>query len=94
MVDQNNRNKTVGEMHNIEGWTKWVFALVISIRNPEARFTFPGRGEEYSKLKWNFNHFTGVDYDAKTETNAIYKVGRRRKMYLTADSRRRQGLGR
>lgn len=24
MVDENNRNKEVGEMHNIEGWTKWV----------------------------------------------------------------------
>jgi hypothetical protein len=22
----------------------------------------------------NYNHFTGVDYDAKTETNAIFKV--------------------
>lgn len=22
----------------------------------------------------NFNHFTGVDYDAKTETTAIFKV--------------------
>ncbi|BEI84455.1 hypothetical protein CcaverHIS002_0410590 [Cutaneotrichosporon cavernicola] len=59
MVDQNNRNKTVGEMHNIQGWTK---------------FTFPGRGDEYSKLKWNFNHFTGVDYDDKTKTKAIYKI--------------------
>lgn len=25
MVDENNRNKEVGEMHNIEGWTKCVF---------------------------------------------------------------------
>lgn len=25
-------------------------------------------------MKWNYNHFTGVDYDAKTETTAIYKV--------------------
>lgn len=25
-------------------------------------------------MKWNFNHFTGVDYDAATETNAIYKI--------------------
>ncbi|OCF61510.1 alpha-amylase [Kwoniella mangroviensis CBS 10435] len=59
MVDQNDRNKLVGEMHNIEGWTK---------------FTFPGRGDTYSPLKWNYNHFTGVDYDAKTETKAIFKI--------------------
>jgi alpha-amylase len=59
MVDQNNRNKTVGDMHNIQGWTK---------------FTFPGRGDTHSKLKWNFNHFTGVDYDDKSKTKAIYKI--------------------
>ena len=52
-----------------------------------ARFDFPGRGDKYSKMKWvgrkktiasdlqNYNHFTGVDYDAKTETTAIFKVG-------------------
>ncbi|KAL7420645.1 hypothetical protein Q5752_004596 [Cryptotrichosporon argae] len=59
MVDENDRTKTVGETHNIEGWTK---------------FTFPGRGNKYSDFKWNFNHFTGVDYDAKTETTAIFKI--------------------
>ncbi|ORX40476.1 putative alpha-amylase [Kockovaella imperatae] len=59
MVDQNNRKKEIGEMHNIEGWTK---------------FTFPGRGDKHSPMKWNFNHFTGVDYDAKTETTAIFRI--------------------
>jgi len=24
MVDENDRTKTVGEMHNIKGWTKYV----------------------------------------------------------------------
>lgn len=37
MVDQNNRSKEVGEMHDIEGWTK---------------FDFPGRGDKYSPMKW------------------------------------------
>ncbi|EIW72207.1 alpha-amylase [Tremella mesenterica] len=59
MVDQNDRNKLIGETHNIEGWTK---------------FNFPGRGDKYSSMKWNYNHFTGVDYDAKTETKAIYMI--------------------
>lgn len=31
MVDENNRNKEVGEMHNIEGWTKYVFHWTKSI---------------------------------------------------------------
>lgn len=73
MVDSNDRTKLVGEMHDIDGWTK---------------FDFPGRGDKYSKMKWvrgavrrspcpdceNYNHFTGVDYDAKTETKAIFKI--------------------
>jgi alpha-amylase len=25
-------------------------------------------------MKWNFNHFTGIDYDNKTKTNAIYRI--------------------
>jgi alpha-amylase len=25
-------------------------------------------------MKWNYNHFTGVDYDDKTGTKAIYMV--------------------
>ena len=37
MVDENDRTKTVGEMHDIDGWTK---------------FTFPGRGDKYSNMKW------------------------------------------
>jgi alpha-amylase len=37
MVDRNDRNKKVGEQHNIHGWTK---------------FTFPGRGDKYSDMKW------------------------------------------
>lgn len=59
MVDQNNRNADVGEVHDIEGWT---------------RFTFPGRNGKYSEFIWNFNHFTGVDYDNRTGTKAIYRI--------------------
>lgn len=25
-------------------------------------------------MKWNYNHFTGVDYDSKTDTKAIFMV--------------------
>lgn len=27
MVDRNNREKKVGEAHDIEGWTKWVLRM-------------------------------------------------------------------
>jgi alpha-amylase len=25
-------------------------------------------------MKWNFNHFSGCDYDAATETKAIFRI--------------------
>lgn len=58
-VDEADRNKTISDLYDIEGWTK---------------FTFPGRGDKYSKLKWNFNHFTGVDYDNKSSKKSIFKI--------------------
>ena len=57
MVDQNDRTKDVGEPHDIEAWTK---------------FTFPGRQGKYSEFVWNFNHFTGIDFDQRTGTSAIF----------------------
>ncbi|KAK7047862.1 hypothetical protein VNI00_006190 [Paramarasmius palmivorus] len=30
--------------------------------------------EEINKLKWNFNHFTGVDYDENTGKKAIFRI--------------------
>ncbi|MDD7543892.1 MAG: alpha-amylase [Peptoniphilaceae bacterium] len=59
MVDQNDRTKDVGEPQEIEGWTK---------------FTFPGRGGEYSDFQWHYYHFTGIDFDQKTGTSAIYRI--------------------
>ena len=38
------------------------------------RFNFDGRGDKYSSFKFNFNHFTGVDYDNKTGKKAIYRI--------------------
>lgn len=59
MVDQNDRTKDVGEAHDIEAWTK---------------FTFPGREGKYSKFQWHYYHFTGVDYDQKSDTTAIFRI--------------------
>lgn len=59
MVDQNKRTEDIGEPYDIEGWTK---------------FDFPQRNGKYSDFKWNYTHFTGVDYDAKGEQNGIWRI--------------------
>ncbi len=59
MVDQNDRNKDISAPHEIEGWTK---------------FTFPERAGKYSDFVWRYYHFSGVDYDKLTGTNAIYRI--------------------
>lgn len=59
MVDENDRTKEISESKDIEGWTG---------------FDFPGRDNKYSDFKWNYNHFSGVDYDNISETKGIYKI--------------------
>lgn len=59
MVDQNNREKDVSEDMKIKAWTG---------------FNFPGRDGKYSDFVWHYYHFTGVDYDANTDTKAIFRV--------------------
>lgn len=64
-VDPKDRRKETGKPQEIEAWTG---------------FDFKGRGGTYSSMKYNWNHFTATDYDAKTQTNAIYKfLGRDKK---------------
>lgn len=58
-VDPNDRTKDIGEMREIKGWTG---------------FTFPGRGDKYSKMKYNFNHFTGVDWDDLKKEKGIFRI--------------------
>jgi alpha-amylase len=59
MVDENNRTQDIGEQHDITAWTK---------------YTFPGRGDEYSRFKWDFTKFTGVDWDEGSKTKAIFRI--------------------
>lgn len=59
MVDQNNREKDVSEDMKIKAWTG---------------FNFPGRDGKYSDFVWHYYHFTGVDYDANTDTKAIFRI--------------------
>jgi alpha-amylase len=58
-VAEDDRNKEISGQYEIEGWTS---------------FTFPGRGNRYSSLKWHHYHFTGVDYDARTGKKSIFKI--------------------
>ena len=58
-VDPLNRKDEISEPFEIEGWTK---------------FTFPNRGGQYSSFTWNYEHFNGTDYDAKTGKKGIYRI--------------------
>ncbi|KAG9120641.1 hypothetical protein FRC07_003797 [Ceratobasidium sp. 392] len=53
------RRVEVGAPKEIEAWTA---------------FDFSGRGSKYSSLKWSYQHFTGVEWDNRTRTKAIYKI--------------------
>nr|BAW15172.1 alpha-amylase [Pholiota microspora] len=58
-VHETNRLRDAGHARNIKGWTA---------------FDFPGRGDKYSTLRWNHEHFTAVDWDQETRTKAIYRI--------------------
>ena len=58
-VDEENRSKEISDVHNIEGWTG---------------FNFPGRNGKYSDFEWNFNHFTGIDYDQLNDVTGVFKI--------------------
>lgn len=58
-VDPNDRNKAISDPYEIEAWTK---------------FTFPGRKGKYSDFTWNYHHFSGTDYDQKTDKKAIFMI--------------------
>ena len=53
-VDPHDRNRTLGDHHDRDLWTY---------------FAFPGRGDVYSSLKWEWWHF-----DATKEWGTIYKL--------------------
>jgi len=57
-VDEENREKVISDVIEIESYTK---------------FTFPGRGKQYSDFEWNFTCFSGVDY-AEGMDSHIFKI--------------------
>lgn len=58
-VDSDDRNKTISDPYEISAWLG---------------FDFPGRGEQYSKQKYHWYHFSGTDYNAQNNKTAIYKI--------------------
>jgi alpha-amylase len=52
------RTAPIGEYQTIKAWT---------------HFTFPGRDDKYSSMKWHWWHFDAIDYNAYNDSeNAIY----------------------
>ncbi|KAI5252597.1 glucan 1,4-alpha-maltohexaosidase precursor [Aureobasidium subglaciale] len=41
---------------------------------PWIHYYFPGRGDHYSSMKWHSQHFSGTDWDQRTQKNAVYKI--------------------
>ncbi|MGF1493569.1 MAG: alpha-amylase [Microcoleaceae cyanobacterium] len=48
-VDSNDRRHEIGGFRKIKAWTQ---------------FNFPGRGDQYSSMKWRWWHFVSVDYNS------------------------------
>jgi len=57
-IDPNDRNKAASRPEKIEAWTA---------------YQFKGRGTMHSKFKWNKSHFTGIDFDNRTHSKAIWR---------------------
>jgi alpha-amylase len=58
-VDPEDRIRFIGEPFDIDGYTK---------------FTFPGRKGKYSEFIWNHTCFSGIDYAADLQENAIFSI--------------------
>ena len=59
-LDEYNRHNVMGPVQSIRSWTG---------------FNFPGRGETYSKMKWNWNHFDSVDCNTlNVHYSAVWQV--------------------
>ena len=56
-VSGSDRNQDTGTEKVISAWTN---------------YTFPGRGGTYSPFEWHWQHFDGVDWDARENRNALF----------------------
>ncbi|MGT2846330.1 alpha-amylase [Streptococcus massiliensis] len=58
-VAADDRTQVLSEPFEIEGWT---------------HFTFEGRKKAYNDFDWHWYHFTGTDYDARSQKSGIYLI--------------------
>ncbi|RAL02187.1 alpha-amylase [Aspergillus ibericus CBS 121593] len=58
-VDPKRRDVEISDPVEVHGWVG---------------FNFEGRGDQYSSLKYHWQHFSGVDWDDTRQENAIYKI--------------------
>lgn len=58
-VDPRDRNNFISDIYDIEAYTK---------------FTYPGRKGKYSAFEWDFQCFTGIDFDERTGESAIFSI--------------------
>lgn len=59
-VDWNDRNRILSDWYQIDAWTN---------------FTFPGRGEEHSRMKWHWWCFDSLSYNATTKKkDKLYRL--------------------
>lgn len=58
-VDLEDRTKEISDKYEIQAWVG---------------FDFPGRGDKYSKMKYHWYHFSGVDYNAANNKTGIFKI--------------------
>ncbi|KAL2856793.1 glycoside hydrolase superfamily [Aspergillus pseudodeflectus] len=71
-VDENRRDKEISAPSEIDAWVG---------------FDFEGRGDQYSTVKYNQSHFSGVDWDQSAQENAIYRLIGPRKGWASDVSR-------
>ncbi|XRM36801.1 hypothetical protein ABZX51_000290 [Aspergillus tubingensis] len=58
-VDPQERNMEIAPAEEIEGWVG---------------FNFSGRGDQYSSMKYNKHHFSGIDWDQLRQRRGVYKI--------------------
>ena len=59
-LDDNNRHHALGTARKVSAWTG---------------FSFPGRGSQYSEMKWGWQHFDSVDYNTlEPEARVVWQV--------------------
>jgi len=58
-MNPDNRQESLSEPYEIEGYTGYDFA---------------GRNNTYNDFKWHWHHFTGLDFDAKHKETGIFQI--------------------